>query len=1178
MTGASVVVTNVGTGTSAALKTNETGYYEATLLLPGDYRVTAEATGFKRAVRSGLTVLAGARIEVDFRLDVGNVAETVSVTAQAPLLDTSTASSGWVLDNRSVMELPLLQNNVLLPVKLTPGLQGPGVNYYSGLHANGLSSRYTTASGVGGNEWTVDGAPNNGIGQDVAHVAHADTVQEIKVETSAFDASLGHTTGVSVAVMTKAGTNQFHGTVTEQHWQNRWHGAPFFTKQNYYRAIAQAESAGDTARAAELRSKPKLPAGNSNNYSATIGGPVMLPGVYNGKDKLFFFFAFNGSKETSNEAGSAVNNTIPTVANRQGDFSQLLNVDAVRYRIYDPLTVRQDPARPGHYIRDPFANNVLPSSRIVNPAYSAYVKLLPTPNNDPTDPRKEPLNNYLAVAMPQVFDYKGLTNRVDYQHSMRHRFYGRWNWSHFLEDRQDWTYESARGLHTDGNFRDNLAVSADWIFTPLPATVLNVTVAGNQYSTGMLYQGTRKYKPSDVGLPAYLDAKAAERQQLPVMSVSGYQPFGYSGYFVTRTSAVSTKADVTHITGNHTIRFGIDARDHFRSGEINSDTSGSFSFGNAYTRRNDDTFTPAGDLGHSWAAFMMGLPASMTLGSNDNYIMSNPYFGWYAQDNWRISRKLSVTFGLRAEYEFGLNERYNRMIGWFDPKATLPIGAAAQAAYAQSAVPELPASSFVVRGGSVYPGVDGSRERTTQNELMWMPRLAAAWQINSKTVLRGGFGLFYDTNNVMRVAGWRAGPDQTGFSRSTSTTLTTDFGATWLAGDPARGISPLADPFPVRADGTRFNEPVRDKLGLMARVGRGWTFSPFDYQRARQQRWRIGIQRQIGADMLIDVAYAGSYSDRLAVSRRLDALPAQYWADGLVRNDALASNLNANVPNPFQLKNFAGLQTTAPLIYQDMSTLAFYTSSTIRKNQLLRPFPHMNSVTNSAMPIGEARSDALEVYFQKRFSRGFNLNLTYTRMAASAGVFEDEFDLSPTAWRETNNTRPHRLTGTGVWKLPFGKGQAMAMSGWSSVLLGGWQIALTYEWQPGPLLSFGNLFYYGNLEDIAKGPGTLDRWFNTEGFERNSSKGPASFHKRVFPSSVPNARSDMTNQWNGNVQREFKLKERLALQMRCDVLNLQNRSQFAAPSTSPFSTDFGRVTSQTNATMRFVQVQARIRF
>ncbi len=1170
---AAVVVLNTDTNAAMRLSTNSTGYYEANFLLPGNYQLSAEYQGFKKSVRSGIVLSVGARLEIDLLLELGATSQTVSVTAEAPILDTSTATSGRVMDNRSVMDLPVIGNNTMVLVKMTPGIQTSGVNDYLGPHSNAGASDYSTAGGVGGNEWSIDGAANNGAGRRSAYLPVSDTVQEMRVETSNFDASVGHTTGVNVTMMTKTGTNAFHGTLTELHWQQRWRAATFFTRQLYYRNIAAAEAAGDTALAAKLRSENMTAPGRSNNYTGTVGGPVVLPKIYHGKDRLFFFFSYQGNKDQLQDLPSRLNRTVAGLEERRGDFSRFLKVDASLYQLYDPLSVRADPSRATHYIRDPIAGNVLPAARIVNPALKFYTGILPTPNNDPGLSR-EPVNNYLAVDMPLIRDYKAYTNRYDYHHSDQHRFLGRWSWNDWINDATDWTYETFRGLHTGASTRTNLGATLDWVYTASSRTVLDAAVSLNNYREGPRPTVPLQFKPSDVGLPVYLDQKAGDRHILPEMRVSGYETMGRGSYpAYTRYRSVSGRGELTHIRGSHSLRAGLDWRGQFRTGGGGGNTSGSFGFSNIYTRAADDNFKPAGTLAHSWAAFLMGLPDSAAVATSDSYALLNPYSGAYVQNNWRVTPALSLTLGLRVEHEMGPTERYNRVIGYFDPGAKLPISEAAQSAYARSPVPERPASQFAVKGGAVYPGTAGRSRRLWQNELMWLPRLAAAYQVGSKTVVRGGYGLFYDTLNVLNI-----GPDQTGFSRATSTVITTDFGVTWLAGDPRRGISPMSDPFPIRADGTRFDQPFRDGLGLMAVTGRSWSFNDFGLRHARQQRWRVGMQRQISPNMVIEVAYAGARSDRVAVGRNLSPLPEPFWASGPARNDAIANNLNSNVTNPFRLSNFADLATTSPLNYKDMGTQSFYTSATIRKHQLLRAVPQMNGLTSSMAPLGEVRAHELDLAFERRFSKGLALNAGYTRMRArAADFFLNEFDQAP-SWRESNDARPHRFTATGLYEVPLGRGRAFASRGPLNHLFGGFQIGLTYEWQPGPLLSWGNLFYYGQLDAINSGTRTLNRWFNTADFERNSSKAPAAYHRRGFPTQIEGLRQDMTNQWNGNVQREFRLRERLALQFRADIINLQNRSQFSAPNTSPISTNFGVVTSEVNGTKRFLQIQGRLRF
>ncbi len=1183
--GAAVTVTNTETNVSMKLVANETGYYEATLLLPGNYQVTTEATGFKKLVRGGIVLPVSTRLEITLKLELGTVAETVSVTAEAPLLDTSTVSSGRVMDNRSLMDLPVLGNNPTLLVKLTPGVQTNGVNNYLGLHSISGASGYSTAGNVGGNEWSIDGVPNNGAGRQAAYLPYSDTIQEFKVETSNFDVSVGHTSGVSIAMISKSGTNSLHGTATEQHWQQRWNGTDFFTRQFYYRRINEALVRGDQAEADRLRSEPITTSGRSNNWAATIGGPVVVPKLYNGKDKLFFFFSYNGFKDVKTEDAANINRTIPTMSDREGDFGYLLRVDPVRYVIHDPLTIQPDASRPTHFIRGPFDNNVVPKARITNPAYNAYLKLLPVPNNNPNDPTRQPSNNYLAVATPYNWDYKAFHNRMDYQHSDKHRFFGRWSWNDFQEDRGDWTYESARGLHTNGLNRHNIGATADWVYTITPVTVLDVAVSANEFRSGDKITVPLKFKPSDVGLPKYLDQKAGDQHILPFLDFSTYQDIGRGGVPVfTRYRLLTSKADLSHIRGKHSFRGGVDVRQHFRTGGGGGNTSGNFSFNNSFTRRNDDGFTPAGDFGHLWAAFMMGFPSGMNVATNDSYATHSPYYAFYGQDNWRLTPKLTLNLGLRLEYELGPTERFNRAIGNFVFDATLPISDAAQAAYARNPVTERAASDFKVRGGSTFVGVGGRSRRIFQNELMWLPRVGLAYNLNSKTVIRGGFGLFYDTLNVLNQ-----GISQSGYSRGTSTPIFTftETGVTWLVADPPNGIPPMADPFPIRADGTRFDVPPRDRLGLMHVVGGGFDFNDFASRHARQRRWRIGVQRQLSTNMVIEVAYAGSYSDRVYIDDRpLNPLPEQFFADGLVRNDANATNMDSNVANPFRLSNFASIQASDPFLYGFMSNSGFYIGNTIRKNRLLRPFPQMSSdLRQDLSPIGKVRTHALELSFERRFSKGFSLNFAYTRLKdREADYFHNEFDPLP-SWRQSNDGRPHRIIATGIYELPFGKGRPFLRSGLLNHIFGGFQMAASYEWQPGGLLGWGNEFYFGDIEDVNTGERTLDRWFNAKcrdpnstGFECVPGRRAAAYHRRVFPTRIEGLRADMTNQWNANIQRDFRLREGMTFQVRLDALNLQNRSQFSGPSTNPTSTDFGRVTSQSSATNRWIQIQGRIRF
>jgi hypothetical protein len=1178
--GATVVIRNADTGVTQSLKSSDAGYYEANFLMPGLYEINAELAGFKKLSRRGISLPVSSRIQVDLVLEVGGVTETVDVKGEAPLLETNAVSSGRVIDNKSLMELPVMGNSAMLLVKLAPGIQTGGVNNYLALHSNAGGSDYNVGGNIGGNSWTLDGSPNQGPGRRTAYLPYTDAVGEFKVETNNFDASLGQSSGASITMISKSGTNDFHGTATWQHWQQRWQGTPFFVKQNYFRSIALAEAAGNTARANQIRNTDKQATGRSNNWGASGGGPVVIPKVYDGRNRLFWFFTYNAFKDVKTEDASTFNRTVPTLKAREGDFSDMLTIvnNGPRYAIHDPTTVRSDPARPNNFIRDPFPGNIIPKNRFANPAYDAIMKLYPLPNVA-IAPNTDPVNNYLASQTPYNWDYKAFSNRVDYHISDKWRMFARWSYNNFgPEDRADWTYETARGLNLNGLVRNNIGGGFDIVYTQSATTLWNINVGINQFREGSIQPKALEYKPSDIGLPAYLDQKAGSLTMLPQMAVAGYttiSPGGISTW--TRTRQQTAKLNLTLIRSNHSLSLGFDNRNQFRTGGGGGNTSGNFSFNQNYVRRNDDGFTPASDLGLGWAAFILGVPSGASVATNDTYALHNPYYAGFVQDSWRITNKLTLNVGLRIEYERGATERYNRMIAYFDPNVSLPIAAAAQAAYARNPVNELPANQFVVKGGNTYAGVNGSRN-LYQNELMWLPRFGAAYQANSKTVIRGGYGIFYDTINVLNF-----GPDQSGFSRSTSTVISNDFGQTWNfpgAASPVNFKSPLLDPFPVRADGTRFDVPTRDALGSMARVGRGYSYTAFNQPHARQQRWQAGLQRQLGSTMVVTAFYAGSYSDRISLGRNMSPLPEQFWANGTTRNNAVADYLNANVPNPFHINNFNRADFSA-LVWADMNTNGFFTSPTIRRSQLLRPFPHMNGLTNNTEYSSYTMSHEFQASFEKRFSRGWNLNLAYTRMnLREADFFFNEFDTQRTE-RASNDGRPHRFTMTGVYELPFGKGRRFASSihRFADMAIGGWQMAATYEFQPGGLTDFGNLFYYGSdVNNVANVNRTLETWFNAADFERNSARGPNSFHRRVFPTRIDGIRADNTSQWNANISKNLRITERVAMQLRLDALNVQNRSQMAGPNTDPFSTNFGRITSQTSATNRWIQVQARVTF
>jgi hypothetical protein len=1217
---AAVVVANTDTNASVRLTTNAIGYYEVPLLIPGRYTVSAELTGFKKAVRSGITLQVSDRTQIDLTLEVGAVTETVSVTAEAPLIDSTRVDSGRVLDVRSVQDLPIMANTVFTMIRYSAGIQAGGPPILLGPHSTQGGSEYNTGTGVGGNAWTIDGAVNDGNARYTANLPSVEAVAETKVLTTSFDGSFGHSTGLGVAVMTKTGTNLYHGSATETYWNQRWQGANIFTKQNYYKNIAAANAAGNPTRAQQLADQPIQPAGHSNLWTLNVTGPVRIPKIFDGREKVFFAFNYNGEKDTKPEEASTYNRTVPTIDNKKGDFSDLLKVanSPQQFQLYDPLSVRIDPNRSGHYLRDAIPGNVLPAQYIAmgKKFYDSYVKYWPDPNNwfDKTQTPYQSPYPYLSITAPYNWTFSQYSGRVDINLGSKMRMFGRYTQNHFIENRADWTVDILPGLNTGqsgGVIRDDQNGVLDWVYTLSARTILHASASVSNWNSKASVGTTPfQFKPSDVGLPSYLDQKCGDWCYLPGMTINGYSQNGITGTpTLTYNRFWTETADVYHNRRHHSLRFGLDIRQQVRSNH-SGNNDGTYTFSNTYFRQCDDACAngqyTAGAIGLSWAAFMMGLPSGITISGNDSYIVAGPYYAWFAQDTWRVTPKLTLTLSLRSEYEVGPNERFGRGIIDYDKNLRLPISDLAEAAYAAKPIAELPASQFKVQGGAIYANASGARKRAWDSQLLWLPRIGFGYQLNSKTVIRGGYGIYYDTNNVNAVA---YGPNQTGYSRSTNTTVTTDQGVNWLAGNPKSFVSPLNDPFPVRASqgNTRFDAPLRDALGSMALVGTGnvWTY-PY-YKHARQQRWRISIERQIGTTNVIEAAYEGTYTTDLNINVSQSAIPSTYYSRATVRDTTQDSNLSANVTNPFNTSNFASLATSMPTIYQDMATKTFYTSTTITKANLIRAYPNGN--ITMPYPLGKARSQQFNVSFNRRFSKGLTANFAYTAMVTKSATsfFQSWSPFDPVSpqvpwWQRSGSSLPWRIAATWVYDLPFGKGRKWLQGRIPDLLAGGWTLSGTYETQPGGLVGFGNYFYYGDLNKIKIDNPTFDQYFNTagcvataaaagpgdivvatgqpctQGWDKRSGSQPATYQARSFPNNIEGLRNPNYQQWNGSVTRTFKLREPLTLRLRLDVLNVLNHSFVSGVTTSPTSNNFGKITSGAANLNRFVQIQANLRW
>jgi len=465
-------------------------------------------------------------------------------------------------------------------------------------------------------------------------------------------------------------------------------------------------------------------------------------------------------------------------------------------------------------------------------------------------------------------------------------------------------------------------------------------------------------------------------------------------------------------------------------------------------------------------------------------------------------------------------------------------------------------------------GQDGS---TWKGQAMWMPRVSAAYTIGERMVAKAGYGIYYDTLNAGDYL-----PNQSGYSVTTTTGNSSDLGRTFQV-DLNSG---RVDPFPMRADGSRFDTPVGSSLGFDSVLGTAFTPENMTREHARQQRWRVALQRELARNLSVEIAYSGSYSDRIGRNIRADYLPEPYWNGSNERNTTANSFLTAQVPNPFRIQNFAFLQTSDPVLYNRLASNTFFTQQTIQRNRLLRAFPQMNSVTDANLPVGVVKVHELEVQLNRRFRNGLSGVFSFAANSVTENRIVEEYDREPTIWQGNNNARPYRIAASGVYELPFGPGRAHLTDGVGGALAGGWQVAGNYDYQPGALLGdWTNLFFYGDLEDIPLDHPTQDQWFNTDaGFETDPAKTPAGFQKRQFPFRVDGVRGQALSFLNMSLTRTVPMHGGRNFQLRIDVQNVLNRQHWQNANTNPTSTNFGKVTTVTQNYMRFFTFVGRVNF
>jgi hypothetical protein len=1118
--GIKVTATSNETGARSETMTNESGEYTLPFLAPGPYKLLVEAPGFKRYEQARIQIGTNTRITQDVTLEVGSQTEAITVTADAQLLSTATASVGQVIGTQQIENLPMNGRTPLTLAQLSFGVVPSSDPRFTRPFDNSGPSGFSMGGGQGqSNELLIDGTPDMTKNRRVAYNPPVDAVNEIKVEAFQVDAAYGNTGGGTVNVVMKGGTNQFHGSAYEFNQVSALKAVPFFTK----------------------RAGQNKPVTRFNQYGISAGGPIYIPKLLDGRNKFFWFFSYEGIKQSEPEPTFS---TVPTEQMRNGDLSALLAV-ANNYQIYDPLTAS---LQNGRVVRQPFAGNIIPANRI-NSISKNILAQIPLPNQPGTVGVGgfNGTNNYFNNSV-RSDKFAGYTGRLDWNVSDNHKLF----WNFRQNDRVENRSNRFNNILT-GNFlsRVNWGTTIDDVHTFTPTLLLNTRTGWTRFVEGNTRQ-SNGFDPTTLGLPAYI-AGNSTRLVFPRIDFGQITDIGDSGGDSTPFDTFQIFSALTKITGAHTLKGGIDLRQQRESSNSFGNSSGQFQFNTAWT--NAGTGAANAPLGQDIAAFLLGLPTGGEFAVNGSRTQSANYYAFFAQDDWRVRSNFTLNLGLRYERETGTIERYNRTVNGFDFGAPNSVTNAAKAAYARAPLPELPAGQFNPAGGITFAS---DSDRSVYNTYPWAfsPRVGFTWSpaaLGSKTVLRGGFGIFYNTYGTFGI-------QQPGFNQTTALVATLDNNLT-----PAATFS---NPFP-----NGIQQPVGAARGIDTFLGQSVTFVNRDLVQPYVSRWSFNVQREVGRDMLVEIGYLGSRGSKLPEIRSgsdtdLDQnfVPVQFLSTSPTRDQAAIDRLSRVVTNPF-----AGLLPGTSL-----------NGATTSAEQLLRPYPQFsgqNGVRMIGRNSGRSFFHMLQARFEKRYSAGFNLltNFQWSKM------IEEINRLNPQSTslerRIADEDRPLRFVLSGTYELPFGKGKPVLgdTNGFISRIVGGWQVNAIYIAQSGGPLDWTdrNIIYYGG--DLNLDPNMVDgRAFDTTRFETNGNRQLAN-NFRYFPTRFGSLRAAGVNNLDASLIKNTFIGESLNVQLRAEMFNALNRTQFNGPELNPTNANFGRITSAANLP-RAVQLALRLRW
>lgn len=1101
-----VTLINEGTAAQRSVLSASTGEFVFSEVVPGTYSLRIEAPGFKRLERHGIGVATQQQVSLDLRIEVGEVTQSVQVTEEVPPVESANASQGQVLDNQKLTELPNLGRNPFMLSKLVQNVMPVGNPAYNRMEDQSGSSQISIAGGpVRGNNYLIDGVPITDATNRAIIIPSLEAVQEVKVQANTYDAEMARTGGGMFNTLMRSGANTYHGSAYGHLRRTAWDANSFF---NNAAGIPITDQPNDT-------------------WGASFGGKVWIPKVYDGKNKTFFYVAFEHYDDTQSASSTFAT---PSALERTGNFSQSYNPDGGLRVIYDPLNAANG-------VRQPFAGNIIPANRL-NPVGLAIAATYENPQG--------------------AAGYYGDSNltgsgrlpcrAAQYTGKLDEDFTSWWRASlsylrYFsLEPGNSWF----NSVSTPDQWRLQRRVDATQLnnlFTLSPTTVLAVRYGFNRFPN-YSYDSSQGYDLASLGFsPGYVGRIPLPLAQFPYIFMSNVYSLGVddnNSFYVHASDNFS--ASISKYLGRHSLKAGFDYRRIKAAGNDANDAAGTFAFNGIFT---ESSPTSAGTGGADLADLLLGYPASGAVYTSTKLTDFANYYGIYIQDDFRLTPKLTLNLGLRWERETGLQEVNNGMVVNFDGSLPNPLAANV--------------TGLQPMGVIQYAGTNGKTAVGDPYANKWGPRIGVAYQATSATVVRAGYGIFWAPQFALGA------PIATvGYNQSTSYIATTDNYVT-----PAGS---LADPFPAG-----ILQPVGNSLGAATGIGQSLSLVDPHARSPYVQQFSFDIQRQLPFGIGAEVGYVGSRSKHLSLgapSINLDALnPALL---------SLGSALTESVPNPFYGNGGTGVIGT-PTVQGSQLLLPYPAYKAIN---LL--FTDNNKARYDSLVLKAQKNLGKGLMFLSTLTWSRNRDESSggpgNTLNQGAKGPQNPYDMAA-EYAFSNVDAPFRWATSFSYELPFGRNQAfLNKGGVTNYVLGGWVVNAVSIYQSGfPLqitqsTNYNAAFGYASQRPDATGvspvtSGSLEARLNNYINPAAFSTAPQFTFGDV--SRTLAMRGPGQSNWDMSVFKNFVIRETVKAQFRCEALNAFNTPLFYGPNTSFGSSSFGKITTQANFSR---QLQLALRF